>query len=244
MLCSTASFAACSSEAEAPRNAEGNAAGASVKTLVVYYSYTNNCETVVNDLRTQISCDVLEIEPKEKGLKYEANNYAIGSEQLNKINANPNDLSSYPEIDPVDVNLSQYDCILIAVPLWWSQMATPMQSFLFQYGGQMAGKHIGMIVSSASSGISGVVTRAKELIPEGQFFEKDLWVRSSQVSDCHALTAQWLRDINYANLQPTGISQAKADSRTNSKAYMLNGQLAQADSRGVIIQNGKKTIRK
>ena len=59
MLCSTACFAACSSEAEAPRNAEGNAAEASVKTLVVYYSYTSNCETVVNYLRTQISCDVL-----------------------------------------------------------------------------------------------------------------------------------------------------------------------------------------
>ena len=174
MLCSTASFAACSSDSSEPLGAEDNAAGANVKTLVVYYSYTNNCETVVNDLRTQISCDVLEIEPKEKGLKYEANNYAIGSEQLNKINANPNDLSSYPEIDPVSlkgspdgssVSISQYDCILIAVPLWWSQMATPMQSFLFQYGGQMAGKHIGMIVSSASSGISGVVSRAKELIP-------------------------------------------------------------------------------
>lgn len=176
---------------------------ANLKTLLVYYSYTNNCERIIDDLKTQITCDVLEIEPKKKGLRYEANNYAIGMEQLNKINANPNDLNSYPKIDPVSMNLSQYDCILIAVPLWWSEMAAPMQSFLFQYGKQMTGKHIGMIVSSASSGISEVISRAKELIPEGKFLLPNLWIRSSQVSNCHALTAQWLQDINYANLQPT-----------------------------------------
>ena len=96
-----------------PQNTETPPSETNLKTLVVYYSYTNNCERIIDDLKTQITCDVLEIEPKEKGLRYEANNYAIGTEQLNKINANPNDLSSYPKIDPVSMNLSQYDCILI-----------------------------------------------------------------------------------------------------------------------------------
>lgn len=33
------------------------------KTLVAYYSYTNNVERVVSELKSQIECDVLEIEP-------------------------------------------------------------------------------------------------------------------------------------------------------------------------------------
>ena len=55
------------------------------KTLVVYYSYTGNCRDLVNELTTKIRADVLEIQPAEKGLKYEANNYALGTQLLNAI---------------------------------------------------------------------------------------------------------------------------------------------------------------
>lgn len=40
---------------------------ASAKTLVVYYSYTNNCREIVTTLTSQIEADVLEIQPAEKG---------------------------------------------------------------------------------------------------------------------------------------------------------------------------------
>ena len=42
-------------------------------------------------------------------------------------------------------------------------MAAPMQTFLFHNGKAMAGKKIGLIVSSASSGISGVERDARPL---------------------------------------------------------------------------------
>jgi hypothetical protein len=51
---------------------------------------------------------VLEIQPAEKGLKYEANGFALGMKLLNAINAAPNDASSYPAIDPVTTSLSDY----------------------------------------------------------------------------------------------------------------------------------------
>ena len=137
------------------------------KTLIAYYSYTNNVERIVTELRSQIDADVVEIEPAEKGLDYAANNYALGTALLNAIRNNPDDASSYPAIDAVDVDMDEYDMVIIACPLWWSQMAAPFQTFLFHYGPQMAGKSIGVIVSSASSGISGVVADAKRLIPDG-----------------------------------------------------------------------------
>ena len=42
--------------------------------------------------------------------------------------------------------------------------------------------------------------------------------------------------------EPTDISQVKADD-VKSKAYTLQGSLAQAGHKGIIIRNGKKTIR-
>ena len=167
------------------------------KTLIVYYSYTNNTEQIVDDLKTMINADVIEVEPANKNLDYAANNYAIGTEQLNKIKNNPNDESSYPAIDPVIVDMSKYNTVIIATPLWWSQMASNMQTFLFKYGDEMAGKNIGLIVSSHSSGISGVEADAKRLVPNGKFYAKSLWINASKHSQRKALLEQWLKDVNY-----------------------------------------------
>ena len=137
----------------------------SAKTLVVYYSYTNNCHEIVTSLTSLIQADVMRIEPADKTQKYEANNYAIGTALLNAIKAAPNEAASYPAIAPVSItDLSQYENIVIVTPLWWSQMAAIMQTFLFNYGTQMTGKNVALIVSSHSSGISGVVADAERLV--------------------------------------------------------------------------------
>ena len=167
------------------------------KTLIVYYSYTNNTEQIVDDLKTMINADVIEVEPANKNLDYAATNYVIGTEQLNKIKNNPNDESSYPAIDPVIVDMSKYNTVIIATPLWWSQMASNMQTLLFKYGDEMAGKNIGLIVSSHSSGISGVEADAKRLVPNGKFYAKSLWINASKHSQRKALLEQWLKDVNY-----------------------------------------------
>lgn len=222
------------------------AAGVQAKTLVVYYSYTNNVERIVNELRTKIDADVLEIEPAQKGLDYAANNYAIGSEQIAAIRNNPDDAASYPAIDPVNVNLSEYDCIIVGAPLWWSNMAAPLQSFLFQYGKDMAGKKIGLIVSSASSGISGVESDAKRLIPDGEFLSPSLWIRSSQTSNAGTMLDNWLKEINYDSLT-SGTGQITTDVNQKYSVYTLSGIQLLADAMsiavlptGIYIINGKK----
>ena len=218
------------------------------KTLIVYYSYTNNVERIVNELLTQIEADVIEVEPAEKGLDYAANNYAVGSSQIAAIRENPIDASSYPAIDPVSVDLSRYSTIIIGAPLWWSNMAAPLQTFLFQHGKEMAEKNIGLIVSSASSGISGVESDAKRLIPNGKFLSPSLWIRSSQTSNAKSLLQDWLQTIDYSNLT-SGIESIGQDNNGSITVYSLSGVklLADAESTatipaGLYIINGKKTF--
>lgn len=224
------------------------AMASSAKTLIVYYSYTNNVEKIVTELRTQIDADVIEIQPAEKGLDYAANNYAIGSAQISAIRQNPTEASSYPGIDPVSVNLADYDCIIIGAPLWWSSMAAPLQTFLFEHGSEMAGKKIGLIVSSHSSGINGVEADAKRLIHAGDFLSPSLWIRSSQVSDAESLLADWLKDIDYDKIA-AGVSEIREGSPDSYTVYFLNGTqiLDRACSinsltKGIYIVNGKKTL--
>ena len=200
------------------------AVAAQAKTLIVYYSYTNNVERIVTELRNQIEADVIEVEPAEKGLDYAADNYAIGSAQIAAIRENPDDASSYPAIDPVNVDLSQYSTIIVGTPLWWSDMAAPLQTFLFQRGEEMAGKNIGLIVSSASSGISGVEADAKRLIPDGKFLIPSLWIKSSQTSNAAALISDWLKTIGYESL--AGIETVTSDYNPGNDMtiYNLSGQ--------------------
>ena len=194
---------ACQSEdANATAPSGTNSTNGDNKTLIVYYSYTNNTEQIVDDLKTMIHADVIEVEPVNKNLNYAANNYAIGTEQLNKIKNNPNDESSYPAIETSPIlstgeGLKKYNTIIIATPLWWSQMASNMQTFLFKYGKEMEGKNIGLIVSSHSSGISGVEADAKRLVPNGKFYAKSLWINASKHSQRKDLLEQWLKDVNF-----------------------------------------------
>lgn len=231
---------ACQSEdSNAMPPANNSSTDGNTKTLIVYYSYTNNCRDIVTTLTSQISADVLEIQPAEKGLHYEANGYALGTQLLNAIKANPNDASSYPAIDPVSTSLDNYNSIIIVTPLWWSQMAAIMQSYLFSYGSQMANKNIGLIVSSASSGISGVVSDCKRLVPDGKYFSQNLWISDSNRSRRSSLIQDWLTAINYNSV--TTISEVKSAKKASARIYDVNGRLlANEPSAGIYIKEGKK----
>ncbi len=64
-----------------------------------------------------MDADVIRIEPAEKGLDCSTDNYAIGSAQIAAIRSNPDDESSYPLIDPVEVRLEDCGTIIVAAPL-------------------------------------------------------------------------------------------------------------------------------
>ena len=132
--------------------------------------------------------------------------------------------------------------VIVAAPLWWSQMDEREHSFLVQHGKEMKGKRIGLIVSSASSGISSVVADAKRLIPQGIFLEPNLWIRSSQVSNCHSMIEQWLKDIDYTAIT-SSISAVGSDGEEEVIArYNMGGQRIAAEQQivGISITQYRK----
>lgn len=170
--------------------------GKALKTLVIYYSYTGNCQQIVESLTAQVKADVVRIQPADKTQKYEANNYAIGTALLNAIKDNPTSADSYPAIDPVTTNLADYEAFIIVTPLWWSQMAAILQTFLFQNGAKLDGKPVGLIVSSHSSGISCVEADARRLVPNGKFYSESLWINNANHSNRAEMITDWIKKSN------------------------------------------------
>lgn len=195
------------------------------RTLVTFYSYTNNCRTVATEVKSQLNADMIEVVPSEKGIKYEANNYVIGRELISAINNSPDDADSYPSIEDIDIDFDNYQDIIIVTPLWWSHMAAPMQSFLFRHGSEMSGKNIGLVVSSASSGISSVVTDCKRLIPDGKYIYENLWIRSSQTNNASEMVSEWIKENNISN-NLSDHMYIRVSDRTNSVTFTLNNTSA------------------
>lgn len=164
--------------------------------LVVYYSYTGNCKDIVSSMTGLLKADVMEIKPAVDGQDYAANNYKLGADLINAIQAKPGEASSYPGIKGVDRNAGDYDTIIIVTPLWHSHMAAIMQAYLFKEGTKMKDKNVGLIVSSASSGISSVVADAKRLVPSGKFLSEALWVNNSNRSKQGDLLKEWTTKMN------------------------------------------------
>ena len=165
------------------------------KILIAYYSYTGHSREIVTTLSDNLTADILEIKAVDENMDYNANNYKAGSDLINAINANPGKASSYPGIKAVDKKAEDYDTIIIVTPLWHSQMAAITQTYLFQEGTKMKGKNIGLVVSSHSSGISGVESDAKRLIPEGKFYSSSLWINNANHSKRVDLVKEWLKSI-------------------------------------------------
>ena len=123
-----------------------------------------------------------------------------------------------------------------------SQIAAIMQTFLFNYGQQMAIKNIGLIVSSASSGIIGVEADCKRLVPGGNYYSKSLWIRSSQVANASSLVSDWLQQINFTD-STSGISTLASEvTNKGSRGYKLNGMVTTGGKAGIIIRDGKKFV--
>ena len=61
MLMTLVMTACQSDEANAMPPADNNSTNGDNKTLIVYYSYTNNPEQIVDDLKTMINADVIEV---------------------------------------------------------------------------------------------------------------------------------------------------------------------------------------
>lgn len=168
--------------------------GLTGKILIVYYSFTNNSHLIATELQTQTGADILRVEPAEENVDY--NDYSIGLPMMNLIKAHPDDSASYPGIKTNIDNLSDYDVVLIVAPLWWNNMAAPLQTFLFKYGAEMADKNLGLVVSSGESSIEGVEADVKRLVPNAKYLEPSLWILRSHTDKRHDMIAEWLKGIH------------------------------------------------
>ena len=90
--------------------------------IVIYHSYSGHTKMIANIIKKKIDCDVLELEPK-----YE---FSSDYDEVVKEYQNNEKDKSTVVIKDININLDNYDEIIIGSPVWWYSITPVVREFL------------------------------------------------------------------------------------------------------------------
>lgn len=95
------------------------------KKLVVFFSYTGNTKMIAGMIKDKLNCDILEIETV---IPYSTDYQTVVDEEQNNEGS-----KVLPEIKDINIDLNNYDEIIIGTPVWWYNAAPAVRKFLTKY---------------------------------------------------------------------------------------------------------------
>lgn len=106
-----------------------------MKTLIVYFSWSNNTKKLVEDLNGNFNYDAVRIERKVSySSDYNQCAYIEAKEEWEK--------RILPEIKDITLDISQYERILLFFPIWWYTFPMSIGTFVKKYLKDYEGKVI------------------------------------------------------------------------------------------------------
>lgn len=155
------------------------------KTLVIYFSLTGRTRLMAKTIAKEIGADVEEITPVKHYPLRGAWLYMYGGMQAL--------FGMTPSIDPLRVDIEDYDTVIIGSPVWAGKMAPPMRTCLSQI--QLAGKKTAFFCTSGGGGSSEFLKEMRELA-KGEFIGELGVKMSPKVADASVKQARaWARSL-------------------------------------------------
>lgn len=138
------------------------------KKLVAYFSARGTTKEVAETIAKAAGADICEIIPKVKYTEADLN----WMDKKSRSSIESNDKSSRPEIVKKDINMVEYDEILLGFPIWWYVAPTIVNTFLEAY--DFAGKNIVLFATSGGSGFGNTVKELQPSVPQAVIIEGKL----------------------------------------------------------------------
>lgn len=150
------------------------------KSIVCYFSCTGNTKALAQTTAKALDADIFEIVPEVPYTSADLDWHDSKSRTSKEVN----DAKSRPAIKS-KVDLSKYDTMVLAFPIWWYTAPKIMWTFVEQ--NDLSDKNVVAICTSGGSGISGA--------------EKDLKAHASK-------SANWKRGARfYANTRESELKK-------------------------------------
>lgn len=143
------------------------------KVLVLYYSETGTTEKIAGKLEEiiggtpAVKVDKVKIEAAE----------AYNSEKMQEVVKKQLNEKKFPEAKPVNVNISDYDLIIIGTPTWFGEPALPLASYLQSQ--DFSGKKVAIFATYG--GNAGEVIKNTEKYIKGATFIPGISVKAGDI---------------------------------------------------------------
>jgi len=93
-----------------------------MKKLVIFYSLNNNTKFIAEKLAQGIGADILELKPEKEIPQKEPMQHLSGGKQAMA--------KETPRLQKYDINLADYDTLIIGTPVWAFTFTPPLRTFL------------------------------------------------------------------------------------------------------------------
>lgn len=143
------------------------------KTLVAYFSASGVTKKAAEKLALVAKSDIYEIRPAVPYTRADLN----WMDKKSRSSVEMGDKSFRPEIVKNDLELAQYDTVLLGFPIWWYVAPTIINTFLESY--DFTGKKIVLFATSGGSGFGNTANELKASAPGAEIAEGKLLNRAT-----------------------------------------------------------------
>ena len=126
-----------------------------MKTVIVYYGYGEHTKMIAEKIKNELDCDILEIKPKEP---YSNDYQTVVDETEDNL-----ETKKTREIEKININLDEYEKIIIGTPVWWYTITPPIRTFLKE--NNLTGKKVYAYATNAGW-LGEAFQEIKELVGE------------------------------------------------------------------------------
>lgn len=138
------------------------------KKLVAYFSASGVTKKVAEMISEVSGYELYEIKPKQAYTKADLN----WMDKNSRSSVEMKDKKFRPEIITKDIEMSDYDEIILGFPIWWYVAPTIINTFLEVY--DFSGKKITLFATSGGSGFGNTVSELKLSAPNADIVEGKL----------------------------------------------------------------------
>ena len=156
------------------------------KTLVLYYSQTNNTKLVAAEISNRLDADMEEIVP--------VNPYDGDFEATIQRCIKERQEGVVPEIQPLKADISKYDVIFLGYPIWFGTYAPPVIAFLNDY--DLSGKEVVPFCTFGSGGLESSMADMKQAQPNAKI-ECGFGIRAARLDKVTAEVSVFLKENNF-----------------------------------------------
>ena len=135
------------------------------KIFVTYFSASGVTKGVAEKLANIIDGDLFEIEPKEKYTSEDLN----WRNKQSRSSVEMQNREIRPEMKEKNININDYDTILIGFPIWWGVAPTIVNTFIESM--DLSGKKLIPFCTSGGSGMSYCENDLRKTYPNNNWKE-------------------------------------------------------------------------